>query len=117
MKIYYFLLLSCFVVSAISVPSTAYAVHERRDGGSASRWIQRDIKVNQQSIIPISIALAQQNLESGYEFLMDVSHPDSPNYGKHWSAEKVNSFKFKFSNSDLMISGRKHIFCYRHGHF
>jgi len=23
------------------------------------------------------------------EFLMDVSHPESPNYGKHWSAEKV----------------------------
>ena len=23
------------------------------------------------------------------EFLMDVSHPDSPNYGKHWSLGQV----------------------------
>ncbi|KAH8820611.1 peptidase S8/S53 domain-containing protein [Xylogone sp. PMI_703] len=37
----------------------------------------------------MSIGLAQQNLDKGYEFLMDVSHPDSANYGKHWSMDQI----------------------------
>ena len=35
------------------------------------------------------IALKQSNLEKAEEYLMDVSHPKSPNYGQHWSAKKV----------------------------
>lgn len=35
------------------------------------------------------IALAQSNLHKADEFLMDVSNPDSPNFGKHWTAKQV----------------------------
>ena len=35
------------------------------------------------------IALNQPNLHKADEFLMDVSHPDSPNFGKHWTAKQV----------------------------
>ena len=35
------------------------------------------------------IALKQSNLDKAEEYLMDVSHPQSPNYGQHWSAKKV----------------------------
>lgn len=35
------------------------------------------------------IALSQSNLEKADEYLMDVSHPDSPNFGKHWTAKQV----------------------------
>ncbi len=35
------------------------------------------------------IALTQSNLDRADEFLMDVSHPASPNYGKHWSAKQI----------------------------
>ncbi|KAI9829111.1 MAG: hypothetical protein M1832_000134 [Thelocarpon impressellum] len=39
--------------------------------------------------MPLRIALAQQNLNRGEELLMDVSHPESPNFGKHWTAQQV----------------------------
>ena len=35
------------------------------------------------------IGLTQGNLDKGYNHLMDVSHPDSPNFGKHWTAQQV----------------------------
>lgn len=34
-------------------------------------------------------ALSQTNLDKADQFLMDVSHPDSPNFGKHWTAKQV----------------------------
>ena len=39
--------------------------------------------------IPLKIGLTQPNLASIEEYLMDVSHPESPNYGNHWSPAKV----------------------------
>ena len=33
--------------------------------------------------------LTQNNIHRVEEFLMDVSHPKSPNYGKHWTADKI----------------------------
>lgn len=35
------------------------------------------------------IALTQKNLHKADEFLMDVSHPESPNFGKHWTTKQV----------------------------
>lgn len=39
--------------------------------------------------IPLKIGLTQPNLASIEEHLMDVSHPESANYGNHWSPAKV----------------------------
>ncbi|EHL01475.1 putative Aorsin [Glarea lozoyensis 74030] len=40
------------------------------------------------------IGLAQNNLDKGYEHLMDVSDPSSSNFGKHWTADDViNAFR------------------------
>lgn len=35
------------------------------------------------------IGLTQSNLDNAHNHLMDVSNPDSPNYGKHWTPEEV----------------------------
>lgn len=35
------------------------------------------------------IGLTQSNLESAHEYLIDVAHPGSANYGKHWTADDV----------------------------
>lgn len=35
------------------------------------------------------VALTQSNLDKGYDHLLDVSHPESTNYGKHWDAQQV----------------------------
>jgi tripeptidyl-peptidase-1 len=85
--------------SAVPAPST-HIVHEKREV-QLNKWTRRDIKLNRDATIPMSIGLKQKNLDNGYDFLMDVSHPDSANYGKHWSFEKVPSLfhYFKFPNS------------------
>ncbi|KAG9312229.1 peptidase S8/S53 domain-containing protein [Chiua virens] len=48
-------------------------------------------KYHPSATMPLRFALTQSNLENLEEFLYDVSHPDSPNYGKHWSAADVAS--------------------------
>lgn len=75
--------------AAPAAPATVpYVVHEKRDT-QATKWSRSTVKLPRDAIIPISIGLTQRNLKKGYEVLMDVSHPDSPNYGKHWSHQKV----------------------------
>lgn len=74
---------------ALAAPASTHVVHEKRELAS-EKWTKRDVKLNRDAIIPLSIGLKQRNLDSGYEFLMDVSHPESPNFGKHWSPEKVS---------------------------
>lgn len=41
------------------------------------------------SILPLRIGLAQPNLDRLEELLLDVSHPESLNFGNHWSVAKV----------------------------
>lgn len=82
-------LLGGLVACASAAPTTpTYSMHEKRELG-ATHWVPRDIKLNKDAIIPMSIGLTQSNLDKGYEYLMDVSEPTSKNYGKHWSMEKV----------------------------
>jgi tripeptidyl-peptidase-1 len=98
--------------SAFPAPST-HVVHEKREV-QLDKWTRRNIKLNRDALIPMSIGLTQNNLDNGYDFLMDVSHPESANYGKHWSFEKVPSlfhyFKIAFPNSFPCCStGRKEL--------
>ncbi|KAF2101778.1 subtilisin-like protein [Rhizodiscina lignyota] len=89
-----FTLLLC---NAAALPDS-HAVHEKREATS-ERWIKRD-RVNGLTTLPVRIGLAQSNLDRGYDYLLDVSHPDSPNYGKHWTAEEVAK---KFAPSEESI--------------
>lgn len=79
--------LAAFVFAA--PPPTPYIVHEKRSVQTEKWSRRRDIKLNRDAVIPMSFGLAQRNLENGYDFLMDVAHPESKNYGKHWAMEKV----------------------------
>ncbi|KAJ5231615.1 Aorsin [Penicillium citrinum] len=65
-----------------------HVLHEKRDKQHHD-WIQGD-RVESHAILPVRIGLTQNNLEKGHDFLMDVSHPDSSNYGIYWSADKVH---------------------------
>ena len=38
-------------------------------------------RIDENSVIPIRIGLKQTNLETGYDAVMDVSDPESANYG------------------------------------
>lgn len=85
--------------TAALVPST-HGVHEQRDVRS-SRWTKLG-RVRPEAILPVRIALAQNNLDKGHDYLMEISHPHSPNYGKHWTADEVIE-AFKPNDADVEV--------------
>ncbi|KAH7909600.1 peptidase S8/S53 domain-containing protein [Hygrophoropsis aurantiaca] len=73
-------------LGAYASPSP-WVVHERRTsiptGWSHAR------KLPSSATVPLRFGLTQGNIEDIEKHLLDVSHPDSPNYGNHWTAEQV----------------------------
>lgn len=64
-----------------------YVVHERRER-LPTHW-NKNAMLHGDSSIPLRIGLKQSNLDKADEYLTEVSDPDSPNFGKHWSAKKI----------------------------
>lgn len=72
-----------------AIPSASnYVLHEKR--ATSHNSITKRSKLDARSVLPIRIGLTQRDLHMGYDWLMDVSHPESDRYGKHWTAEEVN---------------------------
>lgn len=67
--------------------ANTHAVHEKRDS-LPHGWVRRDA-VHKRDILPMRIALAQNNIHKSHDWLMEVSHPESEKFGKHWTAEEV----------------------------
>ena len=67
--------------------SYPYVLHEKRSY-VPSGWslLQRQDAFH---VIPLRFGLKQSNMDKIEEFLNDISYPDSPNYGKHWSPGRV----------------------------
>ena len=74
--------------AAVALPAPASHVVLEERHAAPERWVKRS-RVHPDSVLPVRIGLVQNNLDKSHEFLMDVSHPDSPNYGKHWTPEQV----------------------------
>jgi tripeptidyl-peptidase-1 len=65
-----------------------YVVHEI---GSARAHLHRQVEPD--LILPIRIALVQQNIDgAAEEQLLSLSDPDSTTYGKFWTPEKTKAF-------------------------
>lgn len=77
------------LLTGASEVSNDYTVHEKRSSAPMG-WMKRE-PLNNKAVLPISIGLAQQNLEKGYDWLMQVSHSSSSKYGQHWNASDVAS--------------------------
>lgn len=84
--------------TAASAPAS-HVVHEKRDS-TPSRWVNLG-RVQPNSKHIMRVGLKQNNIDKAYEYLMDVSHPSSPNYGKHWTPEQVIE---AFAPSDETVS-------------
>ncbi|KAH9219932.1 protease S8 tripeptidyl peptidase I [Leptodontidium sp. 2 PMI_412] len=80
-------LLFAAFANCIAIPAS-HSVHEKRDS-PPREWIKRG-RVQPDSVLPIRIGLSQTNLEKGYSFLMEVSDPASPRFGKHWTEVEVD---------------------------
>ncbi|KAL9109396.1 MAG: hypothetical protein Q9227_005903 [Pyrenula ochraceoflavens] len=70
------------------VPRT-HVAHEKREV-AVNSWVKRG-RVHPRMIVSVRIGLTQSDLHLGHEYLMDISHPASPNYGKHWTEEEVTN--------------------------
>lgn len=64
------IVLNSLLAGAIAVPTGSQVVHERRDTNNA-RWIKRDA-VDPNTKVPVRIALKQNNLDKGMDYLLDV---------------------------------------------
>lgn len=94
------LLTSCALVSSVLALPAGHVLHEKRQAPS----LHRRERVQADAIIPVRIGLKQSNLDSGYDRLMEVSHPSSEKYGQHLSAEDVHSI---FAPADDSIKSVK----------
>lgn len=74
---------TALLASAFAAPNV---LHEKR----AVPIQGRRGRVAPDAVIPVRIGLKQSNLESGYDRLMEVSHPSSPSYGMHMSPAEVH---------------------------
>lgn len=73
--------------TAAAPPANDHVIHEKRDFIPAG-W-KRSSKLADHQLLPIKIALKQANLDRLEEYLMDVSDPNSSNYGNHWSHKQI----------------------------
>jgi tripeptidyl-peptidase-1 len=62
--------LAIVALSEASPASIKHALHEKRDRPSTD-WV-KGARVEADSILPMRIGLSQNNLEKGYDYLMEV---------------------------------------------
>ncbi|KAG2137293.1 peptidase S8/S53 domain-containing protein [Suillus cothurnatus] len=94
-----FFTLGLAAVSLAGPTLSPYNVHEKRNAVPTGWSYAR--RHESAATLPLRIALKQNNLEFIDEYLYDVSHPESANYGKHWTAGEISR---KFSPSEKSIS-------------
>ncbi|KAJ6542703.1 subtilisin-like protein [Mycena capillaripes] len=95
-----FLLMGLSLVSATPSPRP-HSIHEQRTS-IAHGWSRVDASVPPTALIPLKIGLKQSNIDKLHDHLLDVSHPDSENYGKHWTPEEVKAY-FRPSNASVEV--------------
>ncbi|KAL8835046.1 MAG: hypothetical protein Q9170_003474 [Blastenia crenularia] len=84
------LLLSILALAAsvAALPASTHVVHEKRS--STSSWTKlTEVQLDQRINLPVRIGLTESNLDTGYASLLDIAHPTSKNYGKHWTHEQI----------------------------
>ncbi|MCJ1312860.1 hypothetical protein MMC25_006536 [Agyrium rufum] len=79
--------LGAFAATALAAPSSRYVLHEKRD---VAPWgWSKTSALEPHNVLPMKIALTQANMDRLEELLMTVSHPESEQYGQHWSSKKI----------------------------
>lgn len=85
-------LLSFVVLSlglfAIAEPTVTPYVRREKRVRTPEGWSLKG-RHHPDAIVPLRFALTQRNIDAIGEYLMEVSHPESKKYGKHWSAGQI----------------------------
>ncbi|KAK3678498.1 hypothetical protein LTR78_001795 [Recurvomyces mirabilis] len=74
---------------AIGLPVHDYVVHEERPA-TARQVLKRRAGLNPDAVLPIKIGLVQSGLDQAYDWVMDVSHPESSAYASYLTVAEVN---------------------------
>ncbi|KAI1796887.1 subtilisin-like protein [Ganoderma leucocontextum] len=81
-------------VAVVAVTAAAHSpilskrvVHEARSFVPQGWSLHR--RADPDTLVPLKISLTQSNLHKLDEYLLEVSDPESENYGKHWTPKKV----------------------------
>ena len=86
-----------------SALASDYVVHERRHERAGQRW-SKVAQLDGNQVLPIRIGLKQSNLEHGDRWLMEVSDPNSPRFGQHWTAKEViDAFKPRYVTTAMLL--------------
>ena len=64
-----------------------YILHEKRSHTPSGWDVLR--RCDASSVLPLRFGLKQSNIDKLEDMLYDISHPDSANYGKHWTPAQV----------------------------
>lgn len=80
-------LLTLLSLGVVVQTSSPYVLHESRSVTPSGWSLLR--RYDASEVIPLRFGLKQSNMERLEELLNDVSHPDSPNYGNHWTPTQV----------------------------
>ena len=85
-----FTVLLSLVATACSVAAVTISPHVRHEHRRSIPEGWRVLRRAQPtSVVPLRIGLVQPNIDELEKHLLDVSHPESANYGKHWSPAKI----------------------------
>lgn len=78
-------------------------IHEQRaTNNELDHWQKHSVPAADLTLV-VRIGLAQRNLHRAEEYLLDVSHPDSPNYGRHWTLEQVRATFAPAATSEAVV--------------
>ncbi|KAI0649097.1 subtilisin-like protein [Trametes meyenii] len=75
------------VHAASEAPLARRILHERRRAPPQG-WTPRR-RADPDTVLPLSIALKQSNLDNLDDYLLDIADPESPNYGRWWTPSRV----------------------------
>lgn len=88
-EMYFFALSTLALALGTSIasptPRQGHVRHEKRDGSGLIKRSRADPSL----LLPVRIALAQNNIELGIDRLLDISDPDSDNFGNHLTVDEV----------------------------
>ncbi|RYP68682.1 hypothetical protein DL770_008406 [Monosporascus sp. CRB-9-2] len=83
-----FTLLARSIAGILTTRNEAHVVHEKRTQ-TAQVWKRLPTSINPDAILPVAIALTQENLGSAENELLSVSDPLSPHFARYWSPARV----------------------------
>lgn len=84
-----FFVFALAALAAAEPQLSPHVLHEKRAFAPEARGWRLSRRLEGHAVLPVKIGLTQQNMHTIEDVLMSVSHPESPDYGKHWSAAQI----------------------------